>query len=502
MIKIELELTYTSALALGSQSLGEFQTLDLQFMKGPTGPKGDKGDVGPKGNTGDPGLRGPQGIQGKEGPIGPKGEKGDRGDRGEMGLQGVQGLKGDKGDKGEQGDIGPIGPEGPRGLQGDRGLDGLTGKGFTGAFYDPDTYTITFTSNDNLGFTTGSMRGAQGAQGIQGPIGSTGAKGEQGISAYQVAVDDGFIGDEAAWLASLVGPQGIQGVQGEQGKGFTGGSYDSATGKVTFTSNDALGFSTDDLRAPANSIEDIPNLSNVLDDIARDLATKLDSSALNSNLTYYMTNVENGIAGYYQLVTDTHDPLFNDEVIVIESSAIATESNIGNFVTTPGIKDLHLDNLTLTVTGALRLAATGTANAAARFEVWVRQLDGSEYQIGESGWTPTISTATFYDVHATALIPHVQFEIGDRLVLKYYAKKVGTGTNPKLRYRVGGPDPMRALLPMPVMAMVPDMVELTQTQVENPLNTTMGIVSGERIRQAINKWWSTMNFNKDLGGLS
>lgn len=33
-------------------------------------------------------------------------------------------------------------------------------------------------------------------------------KGDQGISAYQVAVENGFEGTEEQWLQSLVGPQG------------------------------------------------------------------------------------------------------------------------------------------------------------------------------------------------------------------------------------------------------------------------------------------------------
>jgi hypothetical protein len=36
--------------------------------------------------------------------------------------------------------------------------------------------------------------------------------------------------------------------RGPKGDGFTGGTYDAGTGKVTFTSNDGIGFSTDDLR--------------------------------------------------------------------------------------------------------------------------------------------------------------------------------------------------------------------------------------------------------------
>ncbi len=38
-----------------------------------------------------------------------------------------------------------------------------------------------------------------------------------GPSAYAVAVENGFVGTEAEWLASLIGPEGPQGEQGEQG---------------------------------------------------------------------------------------------------------------------------------------------------------------------------------------------------------------------------------------------------------------------------------------------
>lgn len=56
----------------------------------------------------------------------------------------------------------------------------------------------------------GGVSGGTG-QGPPGPPGNDGAPGPpgaDGLSAYEVAVDNGFIGDEAAWLASLVGPAG------------------------------------------------------------------------------------------------------------------------------------------------------------------------------------------------------------------------------------------------------------------------------------------------------
>ena len=137
---------------------------------------GPKGDQGPQGDTGPQGVAGPQGIQGIQG------EKGDKGDTGAQGLQGIPGLQGLPGDKGDKGDTGAQGPQGIQGLKGDTGDTGL-----------------------------------QGPQGLKGDTGATGAAGAAGKSAYQLAVDAGFAGTEAQYLASLVGPKGDKGDTGAQG---------------------------------------------------------------------------------------------------------------------------------------------------------------------------------------------------------------------------------------------------------------------------------------------
>lgn len=50
-----------------------------------------------------------------------------------------------------------------------------------------------------------------------------GRRGPEGKSAYQVAVDKGFVGTEEEWLASLTGPRGEKGEKGETGEqGATG----------------------------------------------------------------------------------------------------------------------------------------------------------------------------------------------------------------------------------------------------------------------------------------
>lgn len=61
---------------------------------------------------------------------------------------------------------------------------------------------------------SGLLQGPKGEQGLQGP------PGEKGKSAYEVAVDNGFVGTIAEWLSSLKGEKGLRGndgVQGEQG---------------------------------------------------------------------------------------------------------------------------------------------------------------------------------------------------------------------------------------------------------------------------------------------
>ena len=77
--------------------------------------------------------------------------------------------------------------------------------------------TYTFNYSDGSSFTTSNLTGPSGAQGIQGPAGPQGASGTNGLSAYQVAVNNGFIGTEGQWLSSLQGAQGPAGATGPQG---------------------------------------------------------------------------------------------------------------------------------------------------------------------------------------------------------------------------------------------------------------------------------------------
>lgn len=65
--------------------------------------------------------------------------------------------------------------------------------------------------------------GQPGTPGNDGEDGIDGDPGAPGKSAYQVAVDNGFVGNEPAWLFSL---KGIDGLDGEDGDSFLMGVLD------------------------------------------------------------------------------------------------------------------------------------------------------------------------------------------------------------------------------------------------------------------------------------
>ena len=59
--------------------------------------------------------------------------------------------------------------------------------------------------------------GAQGLQGVAGANGTDGINGTNGLSAYQMAVSNGFIGTEQQWIVSLKGATGATGATGANG---------------------------------------------------------------------------------------------------------------------------------------------------------------------------------------------------------------------------------------------------------------------------------------------
>ncbi len=217
----------------------------LASLVGPQGPAGQDGANGSDGLNGQDGLSAYE-IAVNEGFVGTE-------------NQWLASLQGPQGIAGAQGATGPQGPQGIQGIQGVQGVQGPVGQPFTiadtypsvaalladvppavtqdnqfavvetGNVNDPDNGRLyLYTTLGGWQFITDlsgaegmtgpqGLQGIQGIQGPQGPAGQDGADGQDGLSAYQVAVNEGFVGTEAQWLDSLQGPQGIAGVDGVDG---------------------------------------------------------------------------------------------------------------------------------------------------------------------------------------------------------------------------------------------------------------------------------------------
>ncbi len=237
---------------------GEKGDTGAQGVQGIQGVKGDKGDKGDTGNTGAAGANGEKGdaatitigtVQSGASPAVtnsgttsnavfnftlPKGDKGDKGDKGENGLDGKSfEIKAKYADLASLVAEHPTGTAGEAYLVGDNDnpdlyiwltedaewfnngkIAGVKGdKGDTGDDgYSPSASvsksgdTVTITIQDKSGQTTATVRDGQ-----------NGSDGTDGKSAYEIAVDEGFVGTESEWLASLVGEKGADGEKGEQG---------------------------------------------------------------------------------------------------------------------------------------------------------------------------------------------------------------------------------------------------------------------------------------------
>jgi len=96
-------------------------------------------------------------------------------------------------DEAGQGPEGPEGPEGPPGEDGLSAYEVAVAEGFEGS-------------------------PAEWLASLEGPPGEDGAPGIDGLSAYEIAVDEGFEGSVEDWLDSLVGPEGPEGPPGADGE--------------------------------------------------------------------------------------------------------------------------------------------------------------------------------------------------------------------------------------------------------------------------------------------
>jgi hypothetical protein len=181
------------------------------------------------------------------------------------------------------------------------------------------------------------------------------------------------------------------------------------------------------------------------------LAEKVDVGTLSSTIILYPTTASSDIATYNRLVTSITDDDYDTTAVdvatgVIDGSneliaSLASDANI--FVGNPGVININ-------VLGQIRKTAGGAGQGAEfYYEVYKRDTAGTEVLLATSDVTRTVTSNTYEEFFASALLNNGTFTATDRIVYKFYGSNVGGGT-PEFDFQFGGTTPVRALLPVPV----------------------------------------------------
>lgn len=122
-------------------------------------------------------------------------------------LESLKGLDGKDGINGKDGSDGVPGQDGIDGQNGADGQDGVNGSDGKSAYEIAVENGFVGTESEWLVSLKGSD-GKDGVNGKDGADGQDGINGSDGKSAYIIAVEHGFTGTETEWLASLKGADG------------------------------------------------------------------------------------------------------------------------------------------------------------------------------------------------------------------------------------------------------------------------------------------------------
>jgi hypothetical protein len=192
---------------------------------------------------------------------------------------------------------------------------------------------------------------------------------------------------------------------------------------------------------------------------------------LPSNLILYATTAASDIPTYVKLVSSITDPSYNAVAVNVSTGAITGANQfISALVTTPNIIVGNPGVLNISTIGNIR-RTSGTGNAEFYFEVWKRNLAGTETLITTSGNTPPVFNGVYSEFSASAVWNDGIFLATDRIVLKFYGSRVAGGSNPTYDFQFGGSTPVRSLVPLPLTVIpvlnIDDLQDVTIASVAN-----------------------------------
>jgi len=169
---------------------------------------------------------------------------------------------------------------------------------------------------------------------------------------------------------------------------------------------------------------------------------------LPSNIILYPTTAASDISGYFKLVSSISDASYDAVAVDVSTGAITTTAQLISSLSTSAnilVGNPGVFNIT-TIGNITRVSGTGTAEFY--FEVYKRTLAGLETLIVTSSNTIPVTNSGYSEFSATGLWNDGNFLTTDRIVLKFYATRIPTGSDPTYNFQFGGSTPVRVLVPI------------------------------------------------------
>jgi hypothetical protein len=242
--------------------------------------------------------------------------------------------------------------------------------------------------------------------------------------------------------------------------------------------------------------QDIPTkTSDLINDGDNGTSHFISLEDLPSTLTLYPTTATSSIGGYNKLVSSITDPSYNTTAVDVSTGAITgTDQLIAGLITdanqivgNPGI-------FNMTTIGNIR-KTSGSGQAEFFFRVYKRDAGGTETLILQSNNTPQITSAIYTEFNASGLWNDGIFVSTDRIVLKFYGTKVGSGSNPTYDFQFGGTQPVRSIVPVPLTVItVLSLDELSDV-------TITGATAGQVLQYNGTNWINSSSIQSQIDSL-
>lgn len=221
------------------------------------------------------------------------------------------------------------------------------------------------------------------------------------------------------------------------------------------------------------------NVKSAIDELQAD---KASISTLNSNITLYPTTAA-GDFTYNRLVTSPSDPDYNSVAVDVSVGPLTgADQLLISLIADAGLFEGGVGFLTIPTIGNIRKTGGGFFNNGSfYFEVYKRDIGGTETLIGTSSNTQDVSNSSYEQFSASALLNNPDFLPSDRVVIKYYGSPTGGGASPSFDLQFGGSQPTRTELPVPV-SVTPSATALGTSYA----NSSSGLTA-DNVQQAIDE---------------